>query len=156
MGKKKFFLFALVFIVLGINLVSASYYWSYHDYNRDYSESYKKQLIVNDYDRQYRYENVVKTEVKYDWDDNKYKRTYSETVKTRPLYQNNHYQYKKPYYCSGIGCGYYRDVDVSYTEKYKSSGDRYDSYTPRSYTPIYSYSNYGMYDSNLGYYNWRY
>src|SRR3989344_3348738 len=110
MGMGKFFLFVLIFLVLGINLVSASYYWSYHDYNR-----------------QYRYENVVKTEVKYDWDDNEYKRTYTEMVKTKPLYQNNHYQYKRdPYYCYGIGCGYYRDVDVSYTEKYKSSGDRYD------------------------------
>ena len=152
MSKGKFFVFVLIFLVLGINFVSAGYYWSYHDYNRDYSESYKKRLVVTDYDRQYKYERIVKTEVKYDWDDGKYKRTFVERVETKPLYYNNHYQYRsEPYYCYGIGCGYYRDMDKSYTEEYKSSGDRYDYYAPP-----YDYSGYGRYDSNLGYYNWRY
>ena len=77
MNKGLIILSAFV-LLLGINLVSAGNYWSYHDDYRYTNYNSYGSYNYNNYNEKYEYTKTIKTKTDYDWDSYKTKTTITE------------------------------------------------------------------------------
>ena len=147
MNKKLFVLFAVVFI-LGVNLISAGNYWSYHDVYNDYRYQGN---YYSGYNEKYEYTKTIKTKADYDWDSYKTKTTITEKVEVKrtPAYS---YYYSTPY-------RNYYNPPTDYTKHIDYSSWGYKEVYDNDYYDDSNYQNYyyqPRYNYNLGYYNWRF
>jgi|TARA_Y100000310_G_C20540748_1_gene743167 hypothetical protein len=130
MNKKPLFFLVAVAIFLSINFISASYF-----FDSDYE--------VNDFRETTEFKQTTEQKIGDFWDFESTKRTITETTEVRkrtrtPIYNS----YYRPYGNYDLPRSNWR-----FKEPYKESdyvGSHYNDYY---YKP--------RYDSNLGYYNWR-